>query len=136
MAENEDKQEEKRRKAVSNAREKMSSAIESTDDKPSETKVKKVERDGPLVNEDGQAIIKQIKVYSPYKTYFDGPATSISAENETGPFDILPGHKNFMTLLSAGDIIVRTSRGGEEHIKTNNAVMHVSENVVRVFLDV
>jgi len=81
-------------------------------------------------------ILKKVRVYSPYKVYFDGPATSVSAENDTGPFDVLPGHKNFMTLIKAGEIIVRTSRGGEEHIKTNSAVMHVSANVVRVFLDV
>jgi len=99
--------------------------------------VQPAEPDSPYTtNEKGEAIIKQVKVYSPYKVYFDGPATSVSAANETGPFDVLPGHKNFMTLLSAGEIIVRASRGGEEHITTTNAVMHVSEDTIRVFLDV
>ena len=79
--------------------------------------------------------LSRVRVYSPYKVYFDGPATSITAENETGVFDILPGHKNFMTLLKASDIIIRTDRG-EERVKTNSAVMHVSQNVVRIFLDV
>lgn len=100
-------------------------------DKPAAKEPRKV-----LTNEKGEALIAKVRVYSPYKVYYDGPATSVSAVNETGPFDVLPGHKNFMTLLSEGEIIVRTPKGGEEHIKGNNSIMHVSEDVVRVFLDV
>ena len=57
-----------------------------------------------------------IKVYSPFHIYFDDRAKSISALNETGPFDILPGHRNFMTLISACEINIITSKG-EEKIK-------------------
>ncbi len=31
-----------------------------------------------------------VKVYSPFHVYFDGQAESITAENATGQFDILP----------------------------------------------
>jgi hypothetical protein len=79
--------------------------------------------------------LDSVKIYSPFKIYYDSPATSISAQNATGPFDILPGHKNFMTLLTPGKIIVRTP-GGEEHIKIDSAILHVSGNIVKVFLDV
>ena len=48
-----------------------------------------------------------IKVYSPYKTYFDDNAYSISAGNATGPFDILPHHHNFMTLLGPCELSIR-----------------------------
>jgi len=37
-----------------------------------------------------------LKVYAPFKVYFEGDAYSISATNETGPFDILPKHHNFL----------------------------------------
>ncbi|HSX47046.1 MAG TPA: hypothetical protein VLF87_03615, partial [Patescibacteria group bacterium] len=47
-----------------------------------------------------------VKVYAPFKVYYDGEAESISAENDTGPFDILRKHHNFMTLLNPGDIVV------------------------------
>jgi hypothetical protein len=30
-----------------------------------------------------------LKVYSPFKIYFDGAVQSVSAVNDTGPFDIL-----------------------------------------------
>jgi len=76
-----------------------------------------------------------VKIYAPYKVYFDGLAQSVSAENETGPFDILPKHHNFMTLLSPCRIIVRTDRGNEE-IDIQRGIMHVKANQVIVFLDV
>lgn len=57
-----------------------------------------------------------VKVYAPYKVYFDGDAESISAASQTGPFDILPRHHNFITLLVACDIIVRTKTGEEKSV--------------------
>lgn len=79
--------------------------------------------------------IMHVKVYAPFKVYFDGEASSISAMNDTGPFDILPKHHNFMTLLNTGDIIVRSS-AGEETIKITRGIMHVKADDVVVFLDV
>ncbi|PID98952.1 hypothetical protein CSA80_02400 [Candidatus Saccharibacteria bacterium] len=76
-----------------------------------------------------------VKVYAPYKIYFEGQAKSISAVNQTGPFDILPEHHNFITLLVPCDIIVRTERG-QEKIRIQNGIMHSKENSVVVFLDV
>lgn len=77
-----------------------------------------------------------VKVYSPFRVYFDGIATSISALNDTGPFDILPKHHNFMTLLNTCDIIVRTEDGKEEKIPITRGIMHVKADFVIVFLDV
>lgn len=79
--------------------------------------------------------IMQVKVYSPFRVYFDEPALSITGVNETGPFDILPRHHNFMALLSEGDLIVRAPRG-EQKIKISRGIMHVKADKVIVFLDV
>jgi len=76
-----------------------------------------------------------VKVYAPFKTYFDGFADSISAINETGPFDILPRHHNFMTLLSPCEIIVRSDKG-EDKVSIQRGIMHVKADRVVVFLDV
>jgi F0F1-type ATP synthase epsilon subunit len=76
-----------------------------------------------------------LKVYSPYKVYFDGEALSVSAESATGPFDILPKHHNFITLLEPCDVIVRTSRG-DQTIRISGGMMHVKADDVVVFLDV
>lgn len=76
-----------------------------------------------------------IKVYAPFKDYFEGPANSITAENDTGPFDILPGHHKFLTLLNACELDIRTDES-EEKIKIDRGVMFVKEDRVTVFLDV
>lgn len=78
----------------------------------------------------------RIKIYSPFKTYFDGDGYSISATNATGPFDILPHHHNFLTLLSAGEISVQPTRGSEQRIRISGGLMHVKADRVTVFLDV
>ncbi|NBU33133.1 hypothetical protein EB118_01505 [bacterium] len=77
-----------------------------------------------------------IKVYSPFHVYYDDKAKSISAINGTGPFDILPGHRNFITLVNACELVIRTVNDQEEKIKISRAVMHVKADEVRVFLDV
>lgn len=76
-----------------------------------------------------------LKVYSPYKVYFDGDAESVSAESATGPFDILPRHHNFITLLEPCDVIVRTGRG-DQTIRIAGGMMHVKADDVVVFLDI
>lgn len=75
------------------------------------------------------------KVYAPYKVYFEGEAYSISAASHTGPFDILPRHHNFITLLVPCDVIVRTPTH-EEKIRIQGGIMHVKADKVIVFLDV
>lgn len=76
-----------------------------------------------------------VKVYAPFRVYYDDLADSISAANDTGSFDILPKHHNFMTLLSACDIIVRNG-DKEEKIAIQKGIMHVKADEVIVFLDV
>jgi F0F1-type ATP synthase epsilon subunit len=76
-----------------------------------------------------------VKVYSPYQTYFDQEAYSISAVNSTGPFDVLPRHHNFMTLLNPCEIVMRV-KSSVQRIKISRGVMHVKADKVVVFLDV
>ncbi len=90
---------------------------------------------GKAADGGSEGLTMHVKVYAPFKVYFDGPATSISAINDTGPFDILPKHHNFMTLLNPGDIVVR-STSGEDVIQITRGIMHVKADDVVVFLDV
>jgi len=76
-----------------------------------------------------------VKVYAPFKVYYDDLADSISAVNDTGAFDILPKHHNFMTLINACDVIVRNG-DKEEKIPIQKGIMHVKADEVIVFLDV
>lgn len=76
-----------------------------------------------------------VKVYSPFRTYFDEDALSVSANNDTGPFDILARHHNFMTLLIPGELVIRTPLQ-EKKIRISRGIMHVKADKVIVFLDV
>jgi F0F1-type ATP synthase epsilon subunit len=76
-----------------------------------------------------------VKVYSPFKVYYEGSALSISAESATGPFDILGQHHNFITLLRPCELVVRTANN-DEKIQIDGGVMHVKADDIVVFLDV
>jgi len=79
--------------------------------------------------------LHNVKIYSPFRVYYDGSATSLSAINGTGPFDVLPGHKNFLSLLKKCSLIVRNKRG-EEALDIERGVLHVRDDQITVFLDV
>ena len=83
---------------------------------------------------DGKPVI-ELKIYSPFKTYFNEDAYSISAANATGPFDILPNHHNFVSLLNACELTVQAPTG-QKRIRISGGMMHVHDNAIRVFLDV
>lgn len=83
---------------------------------------------------DGKSI--RVRVYSPFRDYYDGLAYSITAENQTGPFDILPKHHNFISLLTPCELVVRTVSEGDQHIRISGGLLHVKANEVIVFLDV
>ncbi|MBC7707625.1 hypothetical protein H7Y63_00160 [Polaromonas sp.] len=76
-----------------------------------------------------------VKIHSPFKTYYEGDAFSISGENATGPFDILPTHHNFISLLNPCELVVRSPKG-DERIRIASGLMHVKADRVIVFLDV
>ncbi len=78
----------------------------------------------------------KIVVASPFNVYYDSYAFSISAVNETGPFDILPKHHNFICLLKPCDIAIRTTTGQIQNISINGGLMHVKSDQVNVFLDI
>jgi F0F1-type ATP synthase epsilon subunit len=76
-----------------------------------------------------------VKVYAPFKVYFEGNALSVSAVNASGPFDVLPLHHNFLCMLVPCTLTIQTS-DGVQAVKVNRALMHVKANRVVVFMDV
>ena len=77
----------------------------------------------------------QIKVFSPYQVFFEGSAISLSATNDTGPFDVLYGHSNFFSLLLPG--IVRVNSGFNQlEIEITNGILKTTGNSVVLFANV
>jgi hypothetical protein len=92
-------------------------------------------RDFSAVEKNGK-LSMQVKVYSPFRDYYDGRAFSVSAINDTGPFDVLPKHHNFISLLDPCDLIIRTAEKSDLKIIISGGIMHVKADRVVVFLDV
>jgi F0F1-type ATP synthase epsilon subunit len=95
----------------------------------------------PVASEEKQASTSDkasmaVKVYAPFQVYFEGEAVSVSAVNRTGPFDILPMHRNFLCMLVPCTLIVQPVDGKTKNIKIHRALMHVKANRVVVFMDV
>jgi F0F1-type ATP synthase epsilon subunit len=78
----------------------------------------------------------RVKVHSPFRDYYDGQAFSVTAENATGPFDILPKHHNFISLLLPCELILRTVDKGDQRIRISGGIIHVKADRIIVFLDV
>lgn len=76
-----------------------------------------------------------VKVYAPFQVFYEGEAYSVSAVNETGPFDILPRHHNFLCMLVPCDLVIKT-QFDDKIIKISHALMHVKSERVVVFVDV
>ena len=100
---------------------------QSIDKRAAPQTARRAEQGGPLMH---------VKVHSPYKIYFDEEARGISAVNTTGPFDILPHHHNFMTLLTPAELVIHGTQGKESRIKISGGLMHVKADHVTVFLDI
>lgn len=77
----------------------------------------------------------KLKVWSPYRVYFDEAAYSVSAVNTTGPFDILPKHHNFITLLEPCEVAINGVTG-VRRIRISGGLMHVRGDEITVFLNV
>lgn len=80
-------------------------------------------------------LIMHVKIYGSFNIYVDEEAYSVSAVNLSGPFDVLPRHRNFITILEPCEIAVCTPYE-TKRIRIDNGVMHVHADKVTVFLDV
>lgn len=77
-----------------------------------------------------------VKIYTPFKEFYHADARSVTALNESGQFDVLPGHRNFITMLSPFDVIVEDKNKEKQSIPITRGLMHVKDDKVTVFLDV
>lgn len=84
---------------------------------------------------DSKKPIMAIKVYAPFQVYYEGEGYSISGVNETGPFDILPHHHNFICMLVPCELVITTPYE-TKRVKISRALMHVKAEKVTVFVDV
>lgn len=73
---------------------------------------------------------------APFELYYDGPASAVSAANRIGPFDVLPGHADFFSMLKSGQIIIETAASDPVQINARNGIITVRENEVLLFVNI
>jgi F0F1-type ATP synthase epsilon subunit len=77
----------------------------------------------------------KVRILSPYQTYYEGEAVSISALNATGPFDVLPGHINFFSLLTSGTVVLNTGFQRLE-FPIARGILRVTDDTATLFADI
>jgi len=45
---------------------------------------------------------------SPFHIYYEGQARVVSAMNRIGKFDVLPGHADFFSVMTPGEVLIQT----------------------------
>jgi F0F1-type ATP synthase epsilon subunit len=72
---------------------------------------------------------------APFHIYHEGPARMVSAVNEVGQFDILPGHADFFSVLSPGDVTIETEAEEPITFPIHNGIITVRDNQVMLFVN-
>ena len=69
-------------------------------------------------------------------TLFEGQGISLSSVNDTGPFDILPYHENFISLIQ--ERVTITKGDGKQIVfpVTSKGIIRVGSNKATIFLGV
>ncbi len=71
---------------------------------------------------------------APFEIYYEGEAESVSAVNRVGPFDILPGHADFFSVLNPGE--VKIQNGEESQVfKISNGIVTARDDEVMIFVN-
>jgi len=73
----------------------------------------------------------RVSVVSPEQALYDGDATALVAPAYDGEVGILPRHAPFLTLLGAGELVIR-SPGGARRFRVEGGFLEVHGNRVRV----
>jgi len=77
-----------------------------------------------------------VRISKATNVVWEGEANSVSSINAEGPFDILPMHANFVTLIKGQLITVRDLDGNEQQFDFKQAVIYVENNQVKIYSDI
>ena len=76
-----------------------------------------------------------VRISSPDQVIWEGQANSVSSANLDGPFDIMPQHANFITIVENRPILIRTQKRVVEYTFPN-ALIYTRNNAVLVFTNI
>jgi F0F1-type ATP synthase epsilon subunit len=76
--------------------------------------------------------ILRVIVMTPQHILFQGEAVTVSSINDTGPFDVLGDHANFITLIK--DYLIIRMEKDEYRVTITDGVLRVFQGDVKIFL--
>lgn len=71
---------------------------------------------------------------APFHIYYEGPARAVSAANNVGKFDILPGHVDFFSVMNPGEISIETD-SDIVNFTIDNGIITVRNDEVMLFVN-
>lgn len=75
-----------------------------------------------------------VTILSPLEIVWQGNAVSLSSENSEGPFDILPDHARFMSLIELVPITIYEQDGSEQTFTFKSAVLFFQDNQAKIYV--
>lgn len=77
-----------------------------------------------------------IRISSPENLVWEGKGEWVSSINSKGPFDILPMHANFITVVEKHPIKVKGENGKENEYSFDRAVLYTHDNQVSIYVGI
>ena len=76
-----------------------------------------------------------LRVLTRGELLYEGEVNSLSSINESGKFDVLPKHANFISLIK-NHLIIREQTGDERQIKVEQGILRVFQGRANVYLGI
>lgn len=73
-----------------------------------------------------------VTVKSTMDVVWEGEATAVSSKNSQGPFDILPMHSNFISVVENQPIVIRIGKEKKE-FSFPFSVLYAHSNAVEIY---
>jgi F0F1-type ATP synthase epsilon subunit len=84
-----------------------------------------------------ESVSLKIIARAPFHVYYEGDAISLSAFNTVGPFDVLPGHADFFSMLVPCEVSI--DNGSDKDpitFEIRNGILTVRDDEVMLFANI
>lgn len=75
----------------------------------------------------------QVKIMNREQVLYEGEAESITSVDDTGEFDVLDKHSNFIALIR-DKLVIRETAGPSQEFSLKYGILHIQKKDIRIFL--
>lgn len=77
-----------------------------------------------------------LTIITPEAVIFEGKVGGISSRNDTGPFDVIPYHENFICVIKDEIVLYDMNRREINRMNLQTGLLEVVENKVIIYLGI